>query len=288
MSEQHNYVAVRLRDALPALPPAEQRVARTFLAAADDLDHLTITECAHRAATSTATVVRLFQRLGYPRYKGFVVDLAIDLRRHDTPDVSGDIAPNDDLADVIAKVHADEVMSMADTVHTLDQVALQRAVELVAGASRIDLFGAGGSGVGVHDLQQKLSRIGRTALLWSDRHSAWTAAATLPSTAVALAVSHSGATADTVEFLRIARESGAPTLAVTNHGGSALCEHADVVLRTAAREAPFRSGALGSRMAQLLVLDILFIAVAQSSYEISMANLHRTVDVVGRPTGHTR
>ena len=285
---RRNHVAVRLRDALPSLPPAEQRVARVFLASSADLDHLTITDCADRAETSTATVVRLFQRLGYPRFKGFVVDLALDLHRAsltDTTAVTGDIARDDTIGEVIAKVHADEMASMADTAHTLDVAQVGRAVELLAGATRIDLFGAGGSGIAAQDLQQKLTRVGRTALVWADHHAAWTAAATLTPGAVAVGLSHSGRTQDVSEFLRLARQSGAATIGVTNHGSSPLAAQADVVLVTAARESAFRSGALGSRMAQLLVLDVVFIAVAQASYEESMAHLRRTREVIGPAAG---
>lgn len=286
---RRNFVAVRLRDAMPSLPPAEQRVARVFLASSADLDHLTITDCADRADTSTATVVRLFQRLGYPRFKGFVVDLALDLHRGsqaETGPVTGDIARDDTIKDVIAKVHADEMASMADTAQTLDVEQVAKAVELLAGATRIDLFGAGGSGIAAQDLQQKLTRVGRTALAWADHHAAWTAAATLPAGAVAVGLSHSGQTRDVAEFLGLARESGAATIAVTNHRASPLADRADVVLVTAARESAFRSGALGSRMAQLLILDVVFIAVAQSSYEDSMGHLRRTRAVMdGAATG---
>lgn len=279
-------MAVRLRAALPSLHPAEQRVAHVALAHAGNHPAITVARVAELAETSTATVVRVAQRFGHHRFKSFWMALALDAERRaamdsdGAPQSFGDIEPGDDLEAVIAKVFTNEALSVSDTRDALDRAALARAVALVAGAGRVDLFGVGAGAVVMHDLQQKLSRIGRTALHWPDNHAAWTAAAALPPGAVALAVSHSGETPATVEFLRIARQAGAPTIAVTNHAPCAMSEQADVVLLTAAREAPFRSGALGSRMAQLFVLDCLFIGVAQDRYEASMTALKNTYAAV--------
>ena len=146
----------------------------------------------------------------------------------------------------------------------------------------MDIFGVGAGGIVGLDLQQKLNRIGRVALGWTDAHAAWTSAATLQPGAVVVALSHSGSTIDTIEFLSIARAAGATTIAITNHDRSPLAEQADVVLTTAARETGFRSGALGSRIAQLMIVDCLFIGVAQANYEESMAAVRNTYAAVQR------
>ena len=269
---------------LPSLNPAEARVARVFLEPGGIGPHPTISSVAEQAETSTATVVRLFQRLGYRQFKAFWMDLALDARRDEaagaSAEATGDIDRSDSLPDIVAKVYTNSWLSLADTARALNIDRLAEAIELLSAAERIDLFGAGAGAVVLHDLQQKLSRIGQTALFWPDTHAAWTAAAALPPGVVALGVSHSGETHDTVEFLRLARARGARTIALTNHVESPITEQADVVLLTAAREDPFRSGALGSRTAQLLVLDCLFIGVAQANYDGSMEALRETLRVL--------
>ncbi|MFC7099138.1 MurR/RpiR family transcriptional regulator [Nonomuraea rubra] len=194
--------------------------------------------------------------------------------------MSGDIDRNDSLEGIVSKVAMNETLSIADTARMLDMEALGEAVARLLAARRIDTFGVGASALVGLDLQQKLSRIGRTAINWHDSHSAWTSAATLDSGCVAVAVSHSGATVDTVEFLAIARKAGAATVAITNFRESPLAGAADVTLTTAARETRFRSGALGSRIAQLMVVDCLFTGVAQASYDASMEALRNTYAVV--------
>lgn len=278
-------VLVRIRAVLPELRPSEQRIATLFLSDPSAIAELSIAELAARCDTSTTSVVRFCKRLGYEHFKALRMDVLRDVarERYETaglPEISGDIDRDDTLEDIVAKVSTAETLSIADTAKVLDVEALRAAVEAVGAAHRVDIFGVGASSFVGLDLQQKLTRIGRTALNWSDPHAAWTSAATMRPGSVAIAVSHSGATVDTVEFLAIARASGATTIAITNHDGSPLAQHADVVLTTAARETGFRSGALGSRIAQLMVVDCVFIGVAQSSYDDSMEAIRNTYAAV--------
>jgi len=85
---------------------------------------------------------------------------------------------------------------------------------------------------------------------------------------------------ETVQALTLAQEAGATTVAVTNFPASPLAELADVVLSTTARETQFRSGAMSSRIAQLAVVDFLFVRVAQRRYDQTTAALKATYEAV--------
>jgi len=282
MTEQATeHVLIRMRTAMPTLRPAEQRIARFCIESPAAAATLPIARLAAQCDTSTTSVVRFYQRLGYDHFIDFRIDMTAEAARERAalsafPDVSGDIDRNDSLSDIVSKVVANETLSISDTSKTLDIGELARAVGLMIKARRIDTFGIGASSIVGQDLQQKLTRVGRTALSWRDTHSAWTSAVTLDDTCVAVAISHSGETPEVVRYLESARAAGAATIAVTNFADSALTKHADVTLTTAARETPFRSGALGSRIAQLMVVDCLFISVTQSSYDDSMSAIKKT------------
>lgn len=277
-------VMVRIRAAMPGLRPSERRIAAFLLAQPQEVANLSVAELAARVGTSTTSVLRCTQHIGYSRFRDLRVDLAREATREDlaTADrfaVSGDIDRDDSLADIVAKVAMTETLSIADTAAALDTDALERAVAAVGSADRVDTYGVGASAIVSVDLQHKLARIGRMAVNWPDPHSAWTSAATLGPGCVAVGVSYGGSTADTVEFLRIARSVGAGTIGITNHAVSPLGEQCDVVLTTAGRETQFRSGALGSRIAQLMVVDCLFVGVATASFDASMHALRATYDV---------
>jgi DNA-binding MurR/RpiR family transcriptional regulator len=112
------------------------------------------------------------------------------------------------------------------------------------------------------DFQQKLHRIGKTAFYWSDLHTALASSALLTKGDVAIGISHTGATADVAEMMTVAKEHEALTVALTNFPRSPVANVADLVLTTAARETTYRSGATASRLAQLTVIDCLFVGVA--------------------------
>ncbi|MGV8850656.1 MAG: MurR/RpiR family transcriptional regulator [Propionibacteriaceae bacterium] len=278
-----------MRALLPNLRASERRIAELFLADPEMSAELSIAEVAERSQTSTTSVIRLSKGLGYKGFKDLRRDILREVTRESFETagivgVPGDIDRSDSLEDIIAKVSLAETLSIADTAKVLDVASLGRAADAVGAAARVDIFGLGASSFVGEDLQQKLVRIGRTALRWPDTHAAWTAATTLKPGTVAVAVSHSGATVDTVAFLELARTAGATTIAITNHNGSPLAEVADIVLTTAARETGFRSGALGSRIAQLMVIDCLFIRVAQADYDASMEAIRSTYATIQRLT----
>ncbi|RJQ85876.1 MurR/RpiR family transcriptional regulator [Amycolatopsis panacis] len=288
---------VRIRSLLPGLARAEQRVAKVVLDDPASVARRSITEVALAASTSETTVTRFCKAVGVGGYPQLRIALAADTARTEartTRNLGGEIGPGDDLASVIGKVSFADARAVEETAEQLDVAELQNVIDLVANAGRVDVYGVGASAFVAADLQQKLHRIGRVSFAWSDTHIMLTSAAVLQPGDVAIAVSHTGATTDSVEALRVARERGAVTVAVTNFPRSPITEVADHVLTTAARETTFRSGATASRIAQLTVIDCLFIGVAQRHMEASVSALDATRDAVGshrlgvRPDGRRR
>ena len=270
-----------LRTILPSLPPAERRVAEGILAQPGDVVFLSIGDLATRASTSEATVVRLCQRAGFAGYPAMRLALATQVGRsaaNRSPSriVGTDIAADDPLTDIVAKVgHADGT-AISDTVEQLDVESLANVVEAVAAARRIEIYGIGASGLVALDLEHKLRRIGLPAAASVDGHLALTSAAVLTGEDLVFGLSHSGETLDVIDPVNEARERGATAVAITNYARSTLAEAADLVLTTAAQESLFRAGAMASRAAQLTVVDCIYLAVAQRDYEDIVLALDRT------------
>lgn len=169
---------------------------------------------------------------------------------------------------MVAKLAYDEQQTLADTAAGLDTVQLGAAVAAAATARRIDIYGVGASSLVGQDLAQKLARIGLIAHSHTDPHLAVTNAVQLRSGDVAIAITHSGSTVDVMEPLRVAFDRGATTVAITGRPDGPVTQYADHVLTTStARESELRPAAMSSRTSQLLVVDCLFIGVAQRTYE---------------------
>lgn len=271
----------RLRGLAPSLVPSKRRVAACILRDPATVAAQTITELARAAQTSETTVLRLCHELGLQGYRDLRVALATESgREQERADgkrtVGGDIGRDDDLDAIIDTITYHDRQAIADTARILDRAAMAEAVRLTSGARRIDIVGVGASAVIALDLQQKLHRIGLIAYAWHDTHAALTAAALLGPDDVAIGVSHTGATLDTVDAIGEAAARGAHTIALTSAPHSPLAGVADVLLTTAGRETTFRSGATASRIAALSVVDVLFAAVAQRNYDRAISALEIT------------
>ncbi|WP_323449411.1 MurR/RpiR family transcriptional regulator [Streptomyces yaizuensis] len=287
-------MASKVRTLAPSMTRSMQRVAE---AVADDpagCATLTVTRLAELTGTSEATVVRTARILGYPGYRDLRLALA-GLAAHQqsgrAPSVTADISVDDPLTDVVAKLARDEQQTLADTAAALDTAQLAAAVNAAATARRIDIYGVGASSLVGMDLAQKLLRIGLVAHAHTDPHLAVTNAVQLRSGDVAVAITHSGSTGDVIEPLRTAFERGATTVAITGRPDGPVTQYADHVLTTStARESELRPAAMSSRTGQLLIVDCLFIGVAQRTYETAAPALAASYEALAHRHSprHTR
>jgi DNA-binding MurR/RpiR family transcriptional regulator len=274
-------VLATLRGILPALSPSEARVAR---AAVDDpagTAASTINQLARHCDTSETTVIRLCRTLGFDGYPEFRLSLAAAAAAgKDEEHLLGDTPPGDTTEQIVRKVTGADAQAIVETAKMVSIRSLEDAAKAIGAAGRIDLFGAGASSFVAQDMQYKLHRIGLTSHCFADRHSATSSAALLGRGDVALGLSHTGATKDTIRYLEVAAASGATTVAITNHPRAPIARAAAIVVTTAARETTFRSGAMASRIAQLTLVDILFVLVAQQRVDVAKEALQRTYEAV--------
>lgn len=278
-------VLARIRQALPGLRPTEQRIGAAILADPTAFVGVTVADLARVCETSLASVNRFCHSLGYRGYPDFRLELAFAARSEEAAQArfgvsDSDISPSDSVQDVVAKIAYHEASTVQETAAGIDLQSLDAVAEAIIGASRIDIYGVASSGLAGTDLQQKLHRIGMTCHNWTDIHLALTSAALLTEGTVAIGISHSGRTVETNHALAEAKRAGATTVAITNHPESPLAASADLVLTTFARETRYRSGAMSSRIAQLTVVDFLFVRIAQRTYDSVAESLKATYTAV--------
>ncbi|MFE4726301.1 MurR/RpiR family transcriptional regulator [Microbacterium sp. NPDC056736] len=278
-------VLLRVRQSRDRLSASERRVADAVLADPEVVRTSTIMRLADVSEASQSTVARFCQSLGYPGYREFRLDVIAALSRDQAQRVSfdiaeGEIGSDDSIADTVAKIAFQEVQAIQDTAQMLDTDAVARAVDALRSARRIELYGAGASSLSAQDLFQKLSRIGKPAAVSVDIHLALVQAALLDHASVAVGVSFRGETRETLDFLATARRTGALTIGITNAAESSLDDVCDIVLHTSVRESRFRSGAMASRIAQLALIDMLFVLVLRQDFPLMTESLRRTYDAV--------
>ncbi|MEZ0492703.1 MurR/RpiR family transcriptional regulator [Kineococcus sp. TBRC 1896] len=272
------------------LPPSLRKVADFVLASPESVEECSASELARRAGTSQAAVTRFCQTIGLDGYQGLVRWMAREQGRKagggsawgsawETAGIGPEITPDDALDRVAAVVAAADARSLQDTARRLDLDALERAAQAVARAHRVDVYGVGGSAVMAAETDSRLFGIGVPVRNWTEVHDASTSAALLTPADVAIAISFSGATREVVEPTELAARRGATTVAVTGDPVSALAQLADVVLTVAPGGTTYREGPFAARHAQLLVVDCLYVRVAQLTFARASASRALTAHI---------
>jgi DNA-binding MurR/RpiR family transcriptional regulator len=266
-------VLPRVRARLPEFSGALARVAEQVLTDPAAAARATIVELAERSGTSPATVTRFCRALGFEGYAEVRLGIAAETGRAARSagwggvDLGREVRPGDPLNQVLHQIMAADSQAMHDTAALLDLRAIEKAARAISTARRVDIYGASSSALVGAELRVCLHRIGIAAWSWADIHDGLASAATLGAGDVAVGVSHTGESRETVEILAEAASHGATAIALTSFPGSALASVADVVLLTAMHATQFRPDALSARHSQLVVLDLLYIAVAQHLHD---------------------
>lgn len=274
-----------IRARLPELSPSQAQVAHTVLADPLAVAHLSAEELARMAKVSQASVTRFCQAIGLPSYHSLLLRIAQESGRGDgrftdaawdTTDIDVDIAPDDDLDTILRTLVAADVRGLQLAAQSMDLNAIDLAVKHLASARRIDVYASGASLIIAQELEMTLFRVGLPVRAWTEGHQAHTSAALLTSRDVAIAVSDSGNTRETFEALSQAKERGARTIAITRDPRSPIGKLADLPLTAFAGDAGIRIKSFASRHAQLLLVQLLYVRLAQQEYERSSASIGLT------------
>ncbi|MET9337694.1 MULTISPECIES: MurR/RpiR family transcriptional regulator [unclassified Nonomuraea] len=274
----------RVETELPGLPEALRRVGEVILDDPAEAARSTIVELAERAGSSPATVTRFCRAFGFSGYAELRVVLATETGRAAQAGwgagVGQDIGPDDPLDAAVEVMAAADARLIQDTAAQLDLAVVGQVADAIVAARRVLLVGVSTSGAVATMFEGRLRRIGVPCWSSGDAHVSLSDAALLGQGDVAIGISHRGRTREVMEALAEARTHGAICVAVTSFARSPLAELADLVLTTASRETTFRLGGLAAVHSQLFVLDAVYVAVAQQTYERTNQAFELTIKAV--------
>lgn len=255
-------------------------LAEFILAQPQTVVQMSITELAEQSQTSPATVSRFCKTFHFTGYADFKMKLAADIAQQPLDMTYQDIVAGNPLNEIVAAIERNHIRSIMDTTHLLDFRQLQLALHALRSARQIDLYGVATSGIVAMDFYQKLVRIGKRAAMFTDSHMQITSASTLEPGDVAMAISYSGETPETIDALRCAKENGATTISLTRYGSTALAGLSDVQLFTSSLEEGVRRGDMASRIAQLHIIDILFTGMVSEHFDEYVPRLEHSFQMV--------
>ena len=240
---------------------SEQKLAALVLAQAARVTRMSLAVFASEASVSQPTAIRFCRALGCDGFPDFKIRLAQALMIGQ-PFVHGEISMGDGLDVIANKIFASSIDALELMRSQLDLAVVERVVDAILHAPRIELFANGLSSVAAIDAQQKLMRLGVPTIHHLDNHLQRMSAATLKKGDVALGFAYTGRVRDVLLTAKMVRQQGATLISFTR-SDSLLARISDIVVGIDTLENTFVYAPMTTRLAHLAVVDVIATAVAQ-------------------------
>lgn len=234
---------------------SEKQIADFIIENPEKILPLYITELSNKCGVSEATIVRFSKKIGFEGYQQLKIAIA---QEHHTRPVNENITVDDAPYDIFAKICDDIYCSLEKTKKVIDKMAIEKCCDAILSAEQIILLGLGNSAPIANDAAHKMLRLGLHAHPYTDNHMQVIATAHADEKTVVIGISHSGASSDILDAMRVAKQGGAFTVAITNYQRSPIEKVSDVVLHTVSDETNYRILGLNSRIAQLAIIDTVY------------------------------
>lgn len=272
----------KIKNMYNTLRSSEKKVADYVLVNGHSVSTMTLAQLSQAVGVSEPTIVRFVKSIGCNGYSEFKMELMKDWGRESVVQKSDSellvelhIDKNDKVEDIPGKMIGMTIKALEDTYKIIDTDNYKKAIKMIKSANIIDVYGVGNSGSIASDIMNKFLRIGLNCRAYSDNHIQQICASHLTKKDLVIAISHSGSTIDTVNALKIAKKSGAKTIALTNYKASTISEYADITFYTGDSETTFYSETMVSRISQLAIVDMLYMGILISDYDLYTKRLDK-------------
>jgi DNA-binding MurR/RpiR family transcriptional regulator len=270
---------LRIQSHYKGFNPAQKRLADYILSNRQALPDLDLQQLASGARVSGATVTRFCRAIGFPSFRKFKIESAME--NASLPLVFEDFDSEDDDEERVSKLFAAHIQCLIDTRAITSVSNVLEVANRINRARKVCILGIGSSGAVATIASNRLAVMGIASEAHSDPYRQMICASLLGEDDVAIGISHSGTSRLTVDAMRTAKKRGAFTVAITNHAGSVLAREASLCLLTSLHERKVHVATLTSRVAQLTLIDCLYIALAARNEE----KFRRTVGLIEEAIG---
>ncbi|HEU4850914.1 MAG TPA: SIS domain-containing protein [Telluria sp.] len=250
-----------IRTQLDSLSKSEKKVALAVLEAPAATVSQNITALAKAAQVSEPTVVRFCRTLGYDGWHEFKLKLAQGLALA-LPGAANEQPAQDDLAaDLVSKICSRSINTLLDLRNNLDPDAIQKALDILSRANKIEFYGQGTSGIVAADAQHKFFRSGVPTVAYADPAIHSIAASLLRAGDAVVCISQRGNNSALVRSAKLARRSGADVI-VLAPSGTPLADVATVLIPIDLIFNTDPYTPISARLAYLVVIDVLAVGLA--------------------------
>jgi DNA-binding MurR/RpiR family transcriptional regulator len=244
----------------------EKKIADFIMNNQEKVLSMTVAQIAKHIDVAESSIIRFCQTVGYSGFSEFKVKLAQNSSVSKNP-IFEDINSNDDARAITNKVFQVNINTLNDTLNMIDYNNINLAIETISKAKKIILCGVGSSAPIANDCYYRFMRIGLPAYSVTDSNISHISASMLDKDCLAIAISHSGRTREIVNTMKIAKKRNATTMCITSFLNTPLTAVSDIKLVISSTETTLYKEAISSRIAQIAILDSLYVGVALKNQE---------------------
>lgn len=276
-----------LRQHLSLFSPAERQVGEYVLEYPRQVLRLPTDQLAKEIGVSQGTLSNFSQAMGYSGFKAFRLDLAAEVNTPLHLNQST-IARGDTLQDIANKAISADIDALLTTLRSLEMSDMEKIIEVLQQARRIDLYANGLSSSVALDAFNRLLGIGLAVSWIPDIANQLASASLLTSQDVALAFSYAGETRATVKAMSLAHQQGATTIAITGNPHSSLARYAGIKLVVTPREPTtfHRNLRISARIAMLGLVDIIYLGLFNALDDPSLTKMENILQLYSRVDEH--
>jgi DNA-binding MurR/RpiR family transcriptional regulator len=274
MDDTSTNILDRIHASYYQLTAAERKIADFVLAQHTQVQFMSITQLADECGTAEATVSRFCRSMQLKGFNAFKIELARYSVSGTAPAPQAELKP-DTLESRCANVRRLNTDAISHTVEMVEPKKVELAVSLFEQAAHVMCIGSGGSMIMASECAHLFSTVTPKFYTVSDSHMQMSATATMGQNDLIILFSYSGATNSGIQVLELAKARGIPTILVTRFPKSPAAKLATVVLRCGSNEGPFQFGSVPAKVAQLVVMDVLFQEYCHRNPESCEENIQR-------------
>lgn len=267
------------------LSKTEKKIAEFILENTTLVKEITSADLAKRAGVGQSSVIKFIKKIGFEGFTDFKIKLSEELatKKIIKPEfLHNNISLDDSICEATRKISFSHMKSIEETIHELSFETLEAVINKLEKAEKIIILGIGASSLVGKDLQHKLTKIGMVALHDLDFHVQVTQAVCASSKDLILAISHSGESRVVIEALKGAEKNKASVVSITGSEKNSIASLSHINLHTVNVEGTFRSSALSSRIAQLTIIDALFIGLLKRDYIKPKEYIERSRKIISK------
>ncbi len=274
-----NQIGPSIRMKMPELSETEKRLTAHLLRLGAEVENCRLSDLSEQFGVSEAVVVKMAKKLDFKGFKQ-LKEALLQYYRLPNSELYSEICLDDDAESVVEKVFNNSIHALHETREILSIDALERSSVLMTERTNRYFYGVAGSAAIAADACHKFLRIGVHCDMIQDPHLMMMTAAMLDETGLVFAISHSGQTTAVLDPVRIAKANGAAVVALTSYPYSSLAKAADIVLCSTSMSSPWMGENAAVRIAQLNILDALFILTAKRDHVRASQALTKTMTSV--------